>query len=262
MKLHHKKTHDESLAGEKVNCTHCHTTFRACKHRLERSKNVFCSKKCSIRWRSKQKSSGNEDFYKDGIQSVNCANCGETTKARPYKLRKNKNIFCNRDCYGEWLSENKKGENHPNYSENVTVECAYCGEVKQVNPSRFERNNRFFCDRKCRGDWQQENRVGEQALAWSGGTAKQNYGKTWTKQRNLALERDFHQCRSCRMSNSESKKKFGQSLHVHHKTPFKAFEDSKKANKLVNLITLCKSCHHHLEWKYTGRESKTVGYKE
>jgi len=86
-------------------------------------------------------------------------------------------------------------------------------------------------------------------------TCGRDDGQNWEEQRKLALEKDFYQCRCCRMTQNEARQKYGEGLHVHHKTPVKFYDSPKQANRLRNLISLCKSCHHSLEWKHSGRKT-------
>ena len=67
------------------------------------------------------------------------------------------------------------------------------------------------------------------------------YGPNWNQQRYTALNRDFFTCQNCGKSDRD------QLLHVHHKIPFRQFEDYLKANDLQNLITLCPECHKKAE---------------
>jgi DEAD/DEAH box helicase domain-containing protein len=39
----------------------------------------------------------------------------------------------------------------------------------------------------------------------------------------------------------------GRSHDIHHKIPFRAFQNAEEANQLHNLITLCPACHHRVE---------------
>ena len=68
-----------------------------------------------------------------------------------------------------------------------------------------------------------------------------DYGPNWFRQRAAALERDHHTCQVCGV-HMES-----QVLHIHHKTPFRAFESSWQANQLENLVSLCPACHQRAE---------------
>ncbi|MCK4726797.1 MAG: DUF1998 domain-containing protein, partial [Anaerolineales bacterium] len=74
---------------------------------------------------------------------------------------------------------------------------------------------------------------------WS--NAPNNYGSNWTKQRDLARERDGYRCQVC------NRKEDNHAHHVHHKVPFRQFSSIEKANQLNNLITLCPSCHRRVE---------------
>ena len=68
-----------------------------------------------------------------------------------------------------------------------------------------------------------------------------NYGPEWPQQRAIALTRDKHTCRVCGTRSDM------QSLHVHHKIPFRAFDTPWQANRLENLVTLCPACHQRAE---------------
>jgi DEAD/DEAH box helicase domain-containing protein len=63
------------------------------------------------------------------------------------------------------------------------------------------------------------------------------YGPNWTRQRNLARQRDQFTCQVCGAVEQD------QSHHVHHKKPFRSFLSFIEANQLDNLITLCPNCH-------------------
>lgn len=70
-------------------------------------------------------------------------------------------------------------------------------------------------------------------------------GHDWNKQRTKALDRDKRECQECGIDEQEIK----SSLHVHHIVPYRAFDSSKKANKLDNLTSLCPACHSTIESK-------------
>ena len=81
-------------------------------------------------------------------------------------------------------------------------------------------------------------RLAEQGL-WS--NAPNQYGPNWADQRDLARQRDEYRCRVCGAPEN------GRSHHVHHLTPFRAFNSYLEANQLANLITVCPSCHRRVE---------------
>lgn len=75
-----------------------------------------------------------------------------------------------------------------------------------------------------------------------------DYGPNWGGQRQLALERDQHRCRTCGATGE------GIMLHVHHIRPFREYgyvpgenDAYERANQLENLATLCPSCHRRAE---------------
>ncbi len=74
---------------------------------------------------------------------------------------------------------------------------------------------------------------------WS--NARNDYGPTWPRQRDLARARDGFRCQVCGTPEGE------KAHHVHHKVPFRMFDSVEQANQLANLITLCSSCHRKVE---------------
>jgi len=68
------------------------------------------------------------------------------------------------------------------------------------------------------------------------------YGADWTKQRQLALERDGFMCQYEGCNETKN-------LHVHHIVPHRISED----NSLDNLITLCPK-HHRIIESQTGKQ--------
>ncbi|WMT07796.1 helix-turn-helix domain-containing protein [Natrinema thermotolerans] len=88
---------------------------------------------------------------------------------------------------------------------------------------------------------------GEDHPMWEGGQVHY-YGPNWPEQREKRLERDDHQCVVCGVSESEYRDRTGRDLDVHHIRPRREFVDDdgldhEAANRLDNLITLCRSCH-------------------
>lgn len=92
---------------------------------------------------------------------------------------------------------------------------------------------------------------GELSGHWTGGY-EGYYGPTWHKQRRAARERDEYECAACGMTEEEHLDEYGWALEVHHTIPFRKFDDSEKANKLENLVTLCRK--HHRKYEYMPAE--------
>ena len=84
-----------------------------------------------------------------------------------------------------------------------------------------------------------------------------NYGPNWQAQRQLALERDGHKCRTCGATSQP-----GQPLHIHHIRPFREYgyipgenENYRQANVVENLVTLCPRCHKQAE---AGQQTRSA----
>lgn len=87
--------------------------------------------------------------------------------------------------------------------------------------------------------------TGELAARWSGGKVYY-YGPNWNEQREKAIQRDNESCRDCGVGRDE----LDEDLHVHHREKIRWFKERdtdepwyELANRLPNLITLCRSCH-------------------
>lgn len=93
-----------------------------------------------------------------------CDQCGSEFWRKP-SLKNGRN-FCDQDCLGNWMSENRSGEDHPQYAR-VEVECANCGEQKEVTPSHHEKVENHFCGPECQVEY--EDRTGENNPFWKGG---------------------------------------------------------------------------------------------
>ncbi len=74
---------------------------------------------------------------------------------------------------------------------------------------------------------------------WSNDANK--YGPNWIQQREQARARDEYRCQVCGIEEGDHEH------HVHHKTPYRQFENPQLANQLSNLVTLCPSCHRRVE---------------
>jgi transposase len=89
--------------------------------------------------------------------------------------------------------------------------------------------------------------TGADAPNWRGGHDN-DYGYLWPEQRAKALRRDQHRCQRCGMTEPEHREQSSRGLHVHHKTPYREFDDDEQAHRLENLITYCESCHMKVEY--------------
>jgi DEAD/DEAH box helicase domain-containing protein len=74
-------------------------------------------------------------------------------------------------------------------------------------------------------------------------------GPNWDEQRNQARARDGYRCRHCGAAERPDR-----AHDVHHVEPFRSFgyvrgknDNYLEANRLENLVTLCRSCHRRVE---------------
>ncbi len=97
----------------------------------------------------------------------------------------------------------------------------------------------------------------EQLIAAGILVAPNDYGPNWQEQRQKALERDGHRCRTCGAAAQPA-----AGLHVHHIRPFRDYgyvpgenDAYRLANAIDNLVTLCASCHRRAE---SGQQTRSA----
>lgn len=208
----------------------------------------YCSRKCSAKKNAISnlgKYAGNESVL------VKCENCGKSFKKLFNQAEKTKRHFCGFTCYGKYLAKTMKGiprpgvrGEKPHLQKRVEITCNQCGKVFKTKESHKDR--RRFCSKKCQAKWQSESgKVSqENNFNWKGGY-EPYYGPNWNQQRRNARARDKYTCQRCGVTEIQ----LGRQLDVHHKKRFKVFgvKNYKKANSIDNLISLCDSCHKHVE---------------
>ena len=130
-----------------------------------------------------------------------------------------------------------------------SVICATCGIIFNKRDCVVKTHN--FCSNKCRLEWFSKNFTGDSSPHWQGGS--DNYrGPNWKRQKRNALVRDGHTCRHCGITAQP----LGQEPDVAHIIPFRNFgiENYREANRLDNLISLCRPCHIVFDY---GRATRT-----
>lgn len=122
--------------------------------------------------------------------------------------------------------------------DSVKLMCHWCED--SFFGERRKRKRKTFCSDSCRSKYQSKRMTGEQNPRYIDGTSSgANYGSTWRSVKSKALNRDNHECVIC---------DFSENLHVHHITPVRNFEKEEDAHYLKNAVTLCASCHRHVEY--------------
>lgn len=180
-----------------------------------------------------QEAAGLEQLNK-GRVVIECEVCGDEFDVK--HSRRDTRRFCGSDCHDEWKKEAYSGEGNHNYKQPISTTCEWCENTYTVPPHKEDSTR--FCSQECMIEWRSRAYAGENHPRWKG---RDSYyrGPNWRRQREKARERDNNECQNCGRE---------EGLHVHHIVPFVSFDDYREANKLQNLITLCASCHHRLEW--------------
>jgi len=103
MKIHHARSHGESIAGEKYRCEWCGEAFRRCQAKQAENDGTYCSQSCvhearTVEW------VGKGHPHADSV-TVTCDECGEQFRRNPSKEAENDRTFCSWDCYSEHMTD-------------------------------------------------------------------------------------------------------------------------------------------------------------
>jgi len=220
-------------------CKNCGETFE----RYSSQAGKCCSDECRYELRQGE----NHPNWVDNIVETECGYCGEDLEVEAWRYERTNNNFCDDECWGRWVSNNRSGEDSPTWEGGlVEIECEVCGDTRRVKPSHEE--GARFCSRECKWEKAATEMSSENNPRWKGGY-EPYYGPNWRRQRHRARERDDHACQAC----GATKEELGQEPDVHHINPFREFVDEdgdvdyEAANDLDNLVSLCQSCHRQYE---------------
>lgn len=210
-----------------------HTVCRQCEkpftHETWRTRD-YCSKECA-------------DSALRAVITVEtkCENCHQAFNHRSDRPRR----FCSRNC---WYAHNV-GEQSVTWN-SKEVSCANCHKTLVRQANQIKASDLQFCTAQCRADYHANIYVGENHPLYKG--ERLHYrGPNWTKQRDRARKRDGYRCQCC----GKTEKQLGYKLHVHHIVAFSEFgyirdvnDNYKAANKLTNLVSVCRKCHMPAEY--------------
>lgn len=117
-----------------VNCTCCGKEFITTKYKIENNNNgnIFCSRKCYSKYRSKYYIKDKASVYKK--QKVSCSSCKKEILVPPNKLKcKNKDgdnhIFCCKECYYNFRKTYYVGDKLYNYGKKM--DKSFCEKVRR-----------------------------------------------------------------------------------------------------------------------------------
>lgn len=191
----------------------------------------FCSKECRLK-------SGWTEPDPDKRDIFTCEWCGKEFENWVYR----QNRFCSKRCAAEYGGS--VGGRPKNPEIHITLECDYCGKPYETTTHQVRLRGSRFCSIECRGAMRSIEFRGENNHNWTGGSLElEDYGSNWQRQARRAKKRDKHTCQVCGYQSGGDR-----ILDVHHIVPLKEFdEDWNKANRLKNLISLCRQCHVKVE---------------
>lgn len=170
-------------------------------------------------------------------QEYECTYCGDTFERQPCQIVSER-VFCSKSCNSSYHTEPERHHNRLK----KTVPCDWCGNEIERAPWQLERVDRYFCSDECTGRYRKIQYRGENGPTWNGGW-DEYYGPTWTRQRRKSLERDGYECVIC----GDGPDELGKNPDVHHIVPHRCFSQTKAANQLGNLVTLCPKHHSAAE---------------
>lgn len=179
---------------------------------------------------------------------VPCDRCGTVALKWPQQIYKKRSLgrllFCSNKCAGE--SRRTSSE----------VACTGCSKPVRRENHSLKRKVGVFCSQKCY--WEARSRLlsGKNSPNWRGGSTMDYGGSNWKSQRRRALKRDGHQCRGCRAT----KQSHGYRMDVHHIVSYHRYKDKKRANRLENLLTLCRPCHAKKHPR-RGRRKRPISHR-
>lgn len=220
VKMHHSRTHGESIAYNERECDYCGDVIEVPDHILNEQEHHFCDRKCSAAWQEER-------------VEIECSVCGDSFEV--IKFREETASYCSRKCRIEGTRRITGNERY-NYK-TETYECQECGESVERSPSMVYSPDRVFCSDAC---FDEHRRNGYDDY----------YGSNWYQQRRKALKRDQYRCQVCGVTAAELQR----DPDVHHLTPITWYKNNydepewwERANQLTNLVTYCRSCHG--EWE-------------
>lgn len=210
-------------------CAHCGKQFEAKASEVRKGAGRFCSKDC---W-----------YASKTLPPIKrrCPTCNQAFTIQPYELNTPRRIarYCSRECYMSspsfppptWTTT---GLSFPERQMPATeATCERCNESFPILPGH--RKNRRFCSTDC---WYEHVREHPEEWTFFKRDYERYYGPNWREQARRARKRDGYTCQRCGVHQTKP------ALDVHHIRRFAAFKgDYESANRLENLITLCKTCH-------------------
>lgn len=166
-------------------------------------------------------------------------------------------LRCSRQAVEEWIHRHgiETRSRNPELPDELTEPETLRKLYIEDGMSTYQIANSLGCAPSTVFDWLREHGIetrsvgsqpGELHHRWQGGDDPY-YGENWHEQRRSVLQRDKFECQKCGISEEEHEQLYEMGLDVHHIVPIREFEEKEEANRLDNLVTLCRNCHNQLE---------------
>ena len=132
-------------------CLICEKEFKIYPSSIKKNTKC-CSNKCRGIWISRNTTNKgkNSSFWQGGEIKRICQICGKKFYAKPSNVKRGKDKFCSRKCYGIWRSKNICGENHPRWKggiNSILQQIRHSEKYLKWRSDVFIRDN-FICQ-KC-----------------------------------------------------------------------------------------------------------------
>jgi len=126
-------------AMQELVCPTCGKTFTKRKSRIKYTM-TFCSVECSRIWHRGK----NSPSY--AREKRECPICKTKFEVVPSRKKK----FCSVECFYQWMSRTRQGEDNPYWKPKLEKTCEICGKKFKTYPSNLDRK---FCSQECRRVW-------------------------------------------------------------------------------------------------------------
>jgi hypothetical protein len=223
---HHWQAHGEKLRVE-LECDNCGSEIK--KRKCEVYDTNFCDEGCMYEYQA------GDTHPNAAHETRECEMCGESVTR--CEAHYNEHVFCSRDCYADWVSENYAGAGHP-VANGEIKSCVECGE--EIYRGDYLLDGReHFCSPGCREASKKRDSAPATLVT---AVRRQLSASSWGVVADQYRSQRDGDCEMCGASVS----KYGQKHDVHHIVPVVA----GGANEPELLMELCRGCHANVE-KYT-----------
>lgn len=200
-------------------CETCHQKFIKISYRKHR----FCSSRCRALAKGKH------------LVKHICEWCGKEFERHACRQGR----FCSVQCNSEFGARQPRPNARRPETMHIERICLECGNKYYTTKVQIEKRGSNYCSRKCMGDAQSRNMMGEKHPRWKG-CPPNTRGQNWDKITRFVRKRDNNTCQIC----GRKRRKNARNFDVHHIIPYRLFAyDYEKSNAYSNLILLCRNCH-------------------